>query len=126
MVRWVMVFGALTVSAAAQYLPPTETVALAPKQVTAVKQVVARNLKDPESARFDRPFRAARSQVDQVVMVCGLVNARNSYGGYTGNSYFIGVFPAGGGPFVLNRIATGQSDYAEAREVCGAVGIAVD
>lgn len=119
------VLGALTVSAAAQNVPATVPARLTPQQVEMVKRTVRDALKDPESARFDRPFLAARAAAGDM-MVCGLVNARNGYGGYTGRNYVIGTIPAAGSPFALDRITSGPRQYAEAREACQAVGIALD
>lgn len=45
-------------------------------------------LKDPDSARFG-PMVAARSDRTGVVRVCGTLNARNSYGGYSGEVRFV-------------------------------------
>lgn len=125
MIWWVIALGCLVSSAAAQEVPPTDPVRLTPRQVEAVKNGVRDGLKDPESARFGT-FAAARSRTDGAIMVCGFVNARNSYGGYTGRGYFIGVIPPGGGGFALNRVSTERDDYLEAREKCGAVGLALD
>lgn len=125
MIRWVIALGCLLSSASAQEVPPTDPVRLTPRQIEAVKDGVRDALKDPESARFGTML-AARSRTDGAIMVCGYVNARNSYGGYTGRGYFIGVLPPGAGRFALNRVSTEREDYAEARATCGAVGLALD
>jgi hypothetical protein len=44
---------------------------------------VKAQLKDPGSAKFARLF------ITKKGVVCGTVNAKNSFGGYTGNGYFI-------------------------------------
>ncbi|MCM2441059.1 hypothetical protein HGO34_15165 [Agrobacterium vitis] len=54
-----------------------------------VEQTVRDGFKDPESARFDEV--AATQSQDGGVVVCGLVNARNSFGGYAGRSPFMGM-----------------------------------
>ncbi|MDR9772082.1 hypothetical protein RJJ65_05300 [Rhizobium hidalgonense] len=46
-------------------------------------------LKDPDSARFSG-FNAMVSDKGSIT-VCGFVNAKNSIGGYTGRSPFMGV-----------------------------------
>lgn len=53
-------------------------------KVSATSQLIAR-LKDPESARLG-PARYVRAVCDEAAydIVCGSVNARNSFGGYTG------------------------------------------
>ena len=56
------------------------------------RQVAAR-LKDPESARFG-PIRAV-SRIwngSEELVVCGWVNSKNSFGGYTGQTPYIGKF----------------------------------
>jgi hypothetical protein len=47
-------------------------------------------LKDPESARFGHI--AAGRDSEGNIFVCGLVNAKNSYGGYTGEQPYMGFF----------------------------------
>jgi hypothetical protein len=47
-------------------------------QITAVKGAVMDELKDPESARFSGIEACGTTRV---IIVCGLVNAKNSYGG---------------------------------------------
>lgn len=44
------------------------------------------NLKDPFSAKLDPQIVVTR---EEVPVVCGRVNAKNSYGGYTGMSVFV-------------------------------------
>jgi hypothetical protein len=58
------------------------------KQVAAVRDGVTKSLKDPESARFGRMIGGRTSGG---VMVCGYVNAKNSFGGYIGEKPFHGV-----------------------------------
>jgi hypothetical protein len=53
------------------------------------KAVVKRTMRDPESARFGETF--VKSPV--LPTVCGYVNGRNSFGGYTGEQPFIVVGP---------------------------------
>lgn len=50
--------------------------------IGAAKQQVLRNLKDPESARFGDVF------IGRNDFVCGMINAKNSFGGYTGEQPF--------------------------------------
>jgi hypothetical protein len=47
-------------------------------------------LRDPESARFG--IQAGAKQADGTVIVCGEVNARNSFGGYTGMKPYLVVY----------------------------------
>jgi hypothetical protein len=73
--------------------PPAEEptiigLTLTKEQVQAVSKGVTASLKDPESARFGR-MRGGQSSTGQL-WVCGLVNAKNSYGGYVGMKPFAG------------------------------------
>lgn len=65
-------------------------VALSAPQRAAVQAGVKKALKDPESARFGRMV-AGRDKAG-VLAVCGYVNAKNSFGGYTGEKPFMGMF----------------------------------
>jgi hypothetical protein len=49
------------------------------------KKAVTAALKDPDSARFDKLQRRTTSNLD---LVCGKVNGKNSFGGYTGSKLF--------------------------------------
>jgi len=53
--------------------------------IVAAKEIVANGLKDPDSAQFRNIFvRQGKSKR----VTCGEVNAKNSYGGYTGYRTF--------------------------------------
>lgn len=65
---------------------PGEPYKLNATQTRAVKEAVAKDLKDPESACFEEPFVSAKDGTK--IHVCGRVNAKNSYGGYTGSKPF--------------------------------------
>lgn len=52
----------------------------------AIKQAVIDRLKDPESARFSNIYSVR--DISGALHTCGLVNARNSYGGYVGSTPF--------------------------------------
>lgn len=121
MLRWVIALCCLSGSAAALEVLPSDPIRLNPKQIAAVKSGVLAVLKDPESARFSA-IRGARARKDGAIMTCGLVNAKNSYGGYSGNSLFVGVFQPGGQYEVL-RLATDPDLIAETRELCAAHGL---
>jgi hypothetical protein len=65
----------------------------APKEdavITQAKAAVAKKLKDPTSPLFTELKRAKRPNLkgDLVDSVCGFVNAKNSYGGYSGAKPF--------------------------------------
>lgn len=63
-------------------------------QIQAVHTGVRGALKDPESARFGSIV--AGTNADGVVFACGWVNAKNSFGGYTGEKPYMGVLTSGG------------------------------
>ncbi len=54
-------------------------------------------MRDPDSARFGNKFTAIRGVRNvkdlgqEYLIVCGLVNGRNAYGGYTGFQGFTGI-----------------------------------
>ena len=51
------------------------------------ESLVRQTLKDPDSAKFNSFYRQFG---DGVGYVCGIVNAKNSYGGYVGNrNYYV-------------------------------------
>lgn len=62
---------------------------LSKRQIATVHSGVTNSLKDPESARFGNGLVAGRSSKG-VITVCGYVNAKNSFGGYTGMTPFTG------------------------------------
>ncbi|NVJ95660.1 MAG: hypothetical protein HWD91_08740 [Marivivens sp.] len=57
-----------------------------------LKEAVSNSLKDPDSARFGN-YTAFHTIADgqQVDVVCGYVNGRNSFGGYTGMTPYIAL-----------------------------------
>ena len=62
------------------------------KAIELAKKEIALNLKDPDSAKF-RFLRVAkkaeRNDGAVLVMVCGQVNAKNTFGAYAGNQRFL-------------------------------------
>lgn len=69
---------------------PTITQVPVPPSVT---EYVAQQLKDPDSAKF-RNLEAFDGEQGRVV-VCGEVNAKNSFGGYTGFQLFFVAYRNG-------------------------------
>lgn len=63
-------------------------------QIEAVQASVRRVLRDPESARFGNMVAAQSSQGP--LTVCGWVNAKNGFGGYTGDEPYFGYFTPDG------------------------------
>jgi len=75
-------------------LPPysVEPSKLTRAMTAAAELIVKQQLKDPDSAKFEhvQAFRDLGSDdAAQAFFVCGFVNAKNSYGGYSGNSAFM-------------------------------------
>lgn len=82
---------------------------LPPSDVEVVKRDVASSLKDPQSAVFGEMAASISSR--GVVQVCGMVNARNSFGGYTGHKPFLGVLATNtSGQRVFGVSAVGGTD----------------
>ncbi|TDB44104.1 MULTISPECIES: hypothetical protein [Photorhabdus] len=74
--------------------------------ISKAKQSVQDNLKDPNSAEFsDVIFYPDAIHADDVIQgyVCGLVNAKNSLGGYSGNKRFAVRVSLGRGRDVINN-----------------------
>lgn len=73
-----------------------------------------RVLKDPDSARF--PVIYARKGQSGTIYYCGLVNSRNSFGGYVGNQPFYGM---GNSQFVgIQSIGSDDIKSAVVAEMC--------
>lgn len=60
--------------------PPT------PAELEAAEAAVKDILKDPEAARFSKPFSYETAQ--DGTAICGKVNAKNAYGGYVGEQWY--------------------------------------
>mgnify|MGYP006929489890 CR=1 FL=1 len=94
---------------------------LTPGQIAAMHAAVRRVLKDPESGRFGE-HRAGRGG-DGILVVCGLVNAKNSYGGYVGMKPFTGGFS--GNEFKLAALASDEYEVPLAHQMCARRGLAL-
>lgn len=66
----------------------TSAYSLSPAEQQTVQEYVVGSLKDPDSARFGQI--AAAKADNGTIYVCGYVNARNSFGGYTGMQPYLG------------------------------------
>lgn len=101
--------------------PPTPITSVTPytlsqEDIDAVKKGVQDSLKDPLSALFGERMVAARANDFQFIAVCGTVNARNSFGGYTGDKPFMGrllpsTFAGSGGKTVFVVESMGGQDF---------------
>lgn len=104
----------------AQAALPSTPITLDRAQTQAVQAAVRATLKDPDSARFERII-ASRNATGRIA-VCGFVNAKNSYGGYTGMTPFNGEFT--GAVFTPDLIGTTEDFIVRAiRERCARQGL---
>ena len=94
-----LVVGVLTIVSAATGV----TCWMAVRPIIQAENTVRTRLKDPDSARF-----AGVSLNEKTGSICGWVNAKNSWGGYTGMTEFVLIVPTG--EFVLRPATSGQSD----------------
>ncbi len=62
---------------------------LAQEEKSSLASIISRSLKDPEAARFKWMPVVLRER-DGITDYCGLLNGKNSYGGYTGYMRFYG------------------------------------
>jgi hypothetical protein len=92
-------------------------------EVAAVQEGVKRDLKDPFSAVFSG-MKGARDP-SGLINVCGVVNSKNSYGGYVGETLFWGILFSDNGRYFFQMMTLGQSDVdAEvAGKMCIATGV---
>ncbi len=83
-------------------IAPTSAVSIAassspltPQEQAEVRRAVGLKLKDAESARYQLPTPIG---TDKVIVFCGQVNAKNSYGGYSGFTQFFSLLERGPKP----------------------------
>jgi hypothetical protein len=76
-----------------------QRVTLTAPQIAVAKEVVSHDLKDPNSAQF-RNIYGFQYQGQDLTMVCGEMNAKNSYGGYGGFTYFFTKLSAANEPLI--------------------------
>lgn len=90
MIRYLTaIAAAITIAGcASQGVKVTELTDLTAAQRAVIEDAIRLHLKDPELARFSN-FKAGSAP--EGTTVCGTVNAKNSYGGYTGGATFFGV-----------------------------------
>ena len=58
---------------------------------------IKEELKDPDSAKFDWPYHFSRES--NGFLTCGYLNAKNSYGGYSGKTPVVAVYSYGAKPY---------------------------
>jgi len=99
-------------------------VSLSIRQITMVKNGVKAHLKDPVSAQFGN-ISASKDSKGQIY-VCGLVNAKNSFGGYTGSKPFNGLLAEikpGIGMFGVTGMGGTEIETSVVFRFCNAWGI---
>ncbi len=84
------------------------------EQIAMAQEGMRKRLKDPESARFT-DVRIGLRMAGNVGAVCGKVNSKNSFGGYSGAQRFIA---AGDMAFLEDDMAEGEMDKSWA-QLCG-------
>ena len=100
-------------------LTPDPEYKLTAKDISIVKNGVAKELKDPTSPIFGN-MKATKSKKD-VITVCGFVNGKNSYGAYTGQKPFIGALTNNN--FLLIGIGEDDIHTTATYDVCAQKGI---
>ncbi len=83
------------------------------RQIEVVKTAVRSELKDPQSAIFS--IMDAGINSEDTIMVCGLVNAKNSYGGYTGDTVYSAVITANS---AFGKALIGKPGSSSMLQVC--------
>lgn len=89
------------------------------KELATIKQAFSDRLKDPYSVKLKDV------QIKEDGTVCGEINAKNSYGAYTGYTRFNGVYFArdkNGNPFAM-ILAIDDGDSAIAQTMCTKAGL---
>lgn len=104
--RKIMLLGALFASACGA--PDADRGPSDAAYIQVAKDEVAKRLKDPASAQYEE-VRVSRKS--GVVAICGYVNSKNSFGGYTGRQRFI----SGGATALEEDFAPGELEVAWAR-----------
>lgn len=109
--------------------PAAKPVALTPGMSEAVEKGVRESLKDPDSARFGVKLAAIDGKGSTIV--CGMVNAKNSYGGFTGEQPYYGLLTEFGNASksvqIFSTVAVGGDSYKiqAIRQMCRRIGITI-
>jgi hypothetical protein len=98
---------------------PTTPYVLSAADVETVESTIRYQMKDAASAQF-RDLQGAKSASGDV-LVCGWVNGRNSFGGYTGFMPFAGRL--GGFGFSLGMLAADNADANVVAHQCRQAGL---
>lgn len=84
-----------------------------------IENGIRQALKDPDSARFEG-IRASQD-AQGIIRVCGFVNAKNSFGGFTGRQPFNGILSPSS--FTLAYIGSDEIGFSVANAYCTKAGI---
>lgn len=103
-------------------LKPTNPYSLSKQEIEQVEAGVRGRLKDPGSANFGKIVAGKDDQGK--VIVCGLVNSKNSFGGYVGMSPFSGEL-FGGGQFDVAYLGGAADVSAAIYQFCSIRGLTV-
>lgn len=117
-----------TASVAPVSEPGGPSVAMAPyklsaAEISAIKDGVKRGLKDPGSAQFEGGFAAGQEPGKKEITVCGFVNAKNGFGGYTGRKPFMGVLQAKPAFFATAGYGGTSSETEAVLTICKRYGL---
>lgn len=116
-----MVVAALSAGQAHAQSPAPTPYPLSTSEVANIQTMTKRELKDPASAVFGS-IRAA-TQPDGAIVVCGWLNAKNSFGGYTGMQPFAGILTKEAPGFLLADIGGERSMAVAIGVVCRRSGV---
>ena len=99
---------------------PLEPLTLSAEQVTTVQTTIRFSLQDPRAAQFGT-IKGGKDQ-DGKVVVCGLVNAKNNFGGFTGMTFTGELEPSG---FKVGALGDITDVSLAIQQVCGKQGLVV-
>lgn len=106
-------------------IKPGRPYSLIPVEYSTINLGVRSRLKDPDSAQLSG---IEASEDNGIVSACGYVNAKNSFGGYTGSMPFAGMFATNGAGervFLVSGIGDGGSGSAAILILCRKKGMPI-
>jgi hypothetical protein len=99
---------------------PLEPLTLSAEQITTVQTTIRFSLQDPRAAQFG-DIKGGKDPNGKVV-VCGLVNAKNNLGGFTGMTFTGEIDPSG---FKVGALGDIRDVSLAIQQVCGKQGLAL-